>query len=211
MHVDTLGAEKKGGVPYILTSPRRHRQTPASKHDQKTRHVGLAHVAQPSYLAYSFYFGEVFSVAIIRCCVRAGGLSGLPSSSALARRSRGDRPIGNPRFCPNSLGGADGDGTPSLPFGRAGARPSLGFGPMAGTRCRSSPRNRVTKSRTRRCQRSNLPSPFILPLTGNVRKYIPFPRRFQAGNAVFGNCTRGAGVDWRPETGDPRHEETVRQ
>ena len=29
--------------------------------------------------------------------------------------------------------------------------------------------------------------PFILPLTGNVRKYIPFPRRFQAGNAFFGS------------------------
>ena len=164
----------------------RHRQTPLPKHDQKTRHVGLAHVAQLR-ISLWFYFGEVSHRATIRCCVRAGGLSGLPSSSALARRSRGDRPTGNPRFCPNSLGGADGDGTPSLPFGRAGARPSLGFGPMAGTRCRSSPRNRVTKSRTRRCQRSNLPSPFILPLTGNVRKYIPFPRRFQAGNAFFGS------------------------
>ena len=43
---------------------------------------------------------------------------------------------------------------PSLPFGRNKLRPSRGFGPVAGTRCRSSPRNRVTKSRTRRCQRS---------------------------------------------------------
>ncbi len=48
---DTLGAEKESGVPYILTSYRRHRQTPLPKHDQKTRHVGLAHVAQPSYRA----------------------------------------------------------------------------------------------------------------------------------------------------------------
>ena len=38
-HVDTLGAEKKSGVPYILTSARRHRQTPLPKHDEKTRHV----------------------------------------------------------------------------------------------------------------------------------------------------------------------------
>ena len=42
----------------------------------------------------------------------------------------------DPRFCLTSLGGADGDGTPSLLFGRAGARPSLGFGPVAGARCR---------------------------------------------------------------------------
>ena len=32
--------------------------------------------------------------------------------------------------------------------------------------------------------------PFILPLTGNVRKYIPFPRRFQAGNAFLKVCRR---------------------
>ena len=51
-----------------------------SKHDQKTRHVGLAHVAQPLYLALT-NFGEVSTRATIRCCVRAGGLSGLPSSS----------------------------------------------------------------------------------------------------------------------------------
>ena len=38
-HVDTLGAEKKSGVPYILTSFERHRQTPELKHDEKTRHV----------------------------------------------------------------------------------------------------------------------------------------------------------------------------
>jgi len=50
-HVDTLCAEKKSGVPYILMSSRRHRQTPLPKHDEKTRHMGLAHVAQPSYLA----------------------------------------------------------------------------------------------------------------------------------------------------------------
>ena len=83
----TLGAEKKSGVPYILTSPRRHRQTPASKHDEKTRHVGFAHVAQPSYRAYS-YFGEVFSVATIRCCVRCWGPCGIPQLLGLVRRRR---------------------------------------------------------------------------------------------------------------------------
>ena len=93
----------------------------------------------------------------------------------------------------------------SLPCGRDKRDHSLGFGPVAG---RSSPRNRVTKSHTRRCQRSIPTFPFILPLTGNVRKYTPFPRRFQAGNAVFGNCARGVGVDQRPETRDlgVRHE-----
>ena len=82
-------------------SDTRHRQTPTTKHDQKTRHVGLAHVAQPSYLTlFLINFGEVSLKAIIRCCVRAGGLSGLPSSSGLAQRSQGDRPTGIPRFCP---------------------------------------------------------------------------------------------------------------
>jgi hypothetical protein len=33
------GAERKRGVPYILTSFKRHRQTPKLKHDKKTRHA----------------------------------------------------------------------------------------------------------------------------------------------------------------------------
>ena len=48
---DTLGTEKKSGVPYILMSSVRHRQTPFKKHEEKARHVGLAHVAQLSYRA----------------------------------------------------------------------------------------------------------------------------------------------------------------
>ena len=32
--------------------------------------------------------------------------------------------------------------------------------------------------------------PFTLPLTGNVGKYTPFPRRFQAGNAFLEVCRR---------------------
>ena len=35
----TLSAEKKSGVPCILTSRERHRQTPIEEHDMKTRHV----------------------------------------------------------------------------------------------------------------------------------------------------------------------------
>ena len=76
---------------------------------------------------------------------------------------------------------------------------------MAGTWCRSSPRNRVTKSRTRRSQRSIF-VPFTVPFTGNAGKYIPFPRLFQAGNGFFGNCARGCrgrGAG-RPETRDLR-------
>ena len=147
--------------------------------------MGFAHVAQPSYLAFIIStLAKFTSKATIHCCVRAGGLSGLPSSSALARRSRGDRPTGNPRFCPNSLGGADGDGTPSLPFGRAGARPSLGFGPVAGTRCRFSPRDRVTKSRTRRCQRSiwRSPSQFLSKGTRESIPHSPSQRKRDLGN-----------------------------
>ena len=93
-----------------------------------------------SYLAYS-YFGEVFNRATIRCCVRAGVLSGLPSSSALAlermsrpfsqcpevlpyclrwRRSRGDRPTDQSRD------------PPSLKLRRIETHePTLGFGPVA--------------------------------------------------------------------------------
>ena len=92
------------------------------------------------------------------------------------------RVTGDPRLCLTSLGGAGwcgrrrnavptagSDRSVASPNGRAGARPSRcgrnklrpsrGFGPVAGTWCRSSPRNRVTKSRTRRCQRTILRSP----------------------------------------------------
>ncbi len=85
-----------------------------TKHDQKTRHVGLAHVAQLR-ISLCLYFGEVFMVAKIRCCVRYWGPFGLAQLLGVVRRSRGDRPTGDPRFCRTSLGGADGDGTPSLP------------------------------------------------------------------------------------------------
>ena len=35
---------------------------------------------------------------------------------------------------------------------------------------------------------SKINIPFKMPFTRNVEKYTPFPRRFQAGNAVSGNC-----------------------
>ena len=92
------------------------------------------------------------------------------------RRSRGDRPTDGSEVLPYFLGRcgrrwnavptAGSDRSVASPNGRAGARPSrcgrnkfrpsLGFGPVAGG---FSLRNRVTKSRTRRCQRSILRSP----------------------------------------------------
>ena len=123
-HDDTLGAAKKSGVPYILTSFERHRQTPEIEHDQKTRHVGLAHVAQ---LRTPLYFNElaILSKSVIRCCVRAGGLSGLPSSSVLALK-RARRPFSQ--------------GSEVLPSAstsrREARRKRFGFGPVAGARCR---------------------------------------------------------------------------
>ena len=110
---DTLGTEKKSGVPYILTFYRRHRQTPYYKHDQKTRHVGLAHVAQPSYRACNLTLAK-FSIepdTLLRTLLGAFRACPAPRRE---RRSRGDRPTGYPRLCLTSLGGADGDGTPSL-------------------------------------------------------------------------------------------------
>ena len=70
-----------------------------SKHDQKTRHVGLAHGAQPPYLALT-NFGEVSTRATIRCCVRCWGPFGL---AQLLGGSGGRRAIAlpvDPRFWP---------------------------------------------------------------------------------------------------------------
>jgi len=138
-----------------------------------------------------FFFGEVFTRAydtLLRTLLGPFGLAQLLGGSGHAGRVT--LPW-DPRFCPSSLGGggrgatalpADGDGTPSLPFRSRGtrdptmrsrqARPSLGFRPVAGTRCRFSPRDRVTKSRTRRCQRAILRSPSQFIPKG-TRKSIP--------------------------------------
>ena len=119
-HVDTLGAEKKSGVPYILTSLRRHRQTPLQKHDQKARHVGLTHVAQPSYRAFAITLAKFPKWHTIRCCVRAGGLWGLPSSS----EGSGGHGVTTlpvvPRFCPTSFGWRRSRGDRPTIFGHAG-------------------------------------------------------------------------------------------
>ncbi len=155
------------------------------KHDQKTRHVGLAHVAQPSYRAFAFSLAKFSLEHTIRCCVRCWGLSGLPSSSALARRSRGDRLTGDPRFCPCLGERRRQDG--GSPYGRNKLRPSLGFGPVAGW---SSPRNRVTKSHTRRCQRSILPSPSQF-LSRESKESIPHsPAAFKREMRFLEVCRR---------------------
>ena len=91
----------------------------------------------------------------------------------------------------NAVPTAGSDRSVASPNGRAGARssrcgrnklrPSRGFGPVAGTRCRSSPRDRVTKSRTRRCQRSILRSPPQF-LSKGTRESIPHsPAGFKRG------------------------------
>ncbi len=54
--------------------------------------MGFAHVAQPSYRAFSFNFGEVFNGAsdtLLRTC---WGPFGIPQLLGLERRRRGDRP-----------------------------------------------------------------------------------------------------------------------
>ncbi len=59
-------------------------------------------------------------------------------------------------------------------------------GPVAGTLCRSSPRNRVTKSRTRRYQRSNIP-PFERQ-DENSMPHSPDSRKRDFGKLKF--CAR---------------------
>ena len=103
------------------------------------------------------------------------------------RRSRGDRPTGVPRFCPTSLGGADAQErvppmrsqqVATLPWFRAGGGYLV---PLLAAQSRhEKPYPPISKI--------NPTFPFILPFTGSAEKYTPFPRRFQAGNAVFGNC-----------------------
>ena len=66
--------------------------------------------------------------------------------------------------------------------GHAGRVTLPGFGPVAGTRCRFSPRYRVTKSRTRRCQRTS-----CSPVFRNATDYIPSPVRKQAENQILRN------------------------
>ena len=99
-HVDTLGAEKESGVPYILTSRVRYRQTPSKKHDEKIRHVGLAHAAQPSYRAFSLTLAKFYTKHTIRCCVRAENLSGFPAPRLWLRCVGDNAPYHVPRFWP---------------------------------------------------------------------------------------------------------------
>ena len=82
-HVDTLGAEKKSGVPHILTSHARHRQTPFYKHDQKTRHMDGNPSTQRNLrislvilTLAKFCMKRKYAVAYV-----VGGLAGLPNSS----------------------------------------------------------------------------------------------------------------------------------
>ena len=102
----------------------------------------------------------------------------MPSSSALARRSRGDRPTGDPRFCPNSLGGADAQErvppmrsqqVATLPWFRAGGGYSV---PLFAAQSRhEEPYPPMSKI--------NPTFPFILPLTGNDESIPHSPAGFK--------------------------------
>ena len=180
---DTLGTEKKSGVPYILTSQGRHRQTPLCKHDQKTRHVGLAHVAQPSYSAFRFLTLAKFHIkrhTLLRTLL--GAFRAYPAPRLWLLNGRDARSPSAPRFCP-CLGGT----TPprwrlsirsqqvaTLPWFRAG-----GGSVFAAQSRHEEPSPPMSKI--------NPTIPFTIPFKGMQGKYTPFPRRFQAGNAVFGS------------------------
>ena len=135
----TSGAKKDRGVPYILMSHRRHRQTPVQKHDQKTRHV-VAHVAQLSIVPL-FQLWRSF-----RCSIRY----------AVAYVLGAFRASPTPQSAAHSEHGLSGVLASALAVRSASARYRC-FSPVAGTWCRPSPHRCVTKSRTRQCQRSNVP------------------------------------------------------
>ena len=105
-----------------------------------------------SHITPSAQKKEWRALNFIRFSVRAGSLSGLPSS---LEWSGGRGVTALPVFQGFALALGGGPlGERALPGSRDKRNHSRGFGPVVGTRCRSSPRNRVTESRTRRCQRS---------------------------------------------------------
>lgn len=83
----------------MLTSFKRHRQTPIAKHDQKTRHMGLAHATQLRIPLCYLKLGDFLEKRAIRCRVRdpfrhsrgyggpAGILLGSPGSPVCRNRA----------------------------------------------------------------------------------------------------------------------------
>ena len=85
----------------------------------------------------------------IRCCVRCQDPFGIPRllvAPHFSSSRTGKLPVLPVAVVIEVLA--------SVPAVRSVIAPYQNIGPVAGTLCRSSPRNRVTKSRTRRCQRS---------------------------------------------------------
>ena len=73
------------------------------KHDQKTRLVGLAHVAQPSYLALS-YFGEAFPLKRHTLLRTRRDPFGIPRLLGLERQLEDKPPyLCVPRFWPTRI------------------------------------------------------------------------------------------------------------
>ena len=170
----------------------RHRQTPVVKHDKKTRHVGLAHVTQPSYFALLLEIGD-FTTSVIRCCVRCRDPFGIPRllvAPPFSFSRTGKLPVLPVAVVIEVLA--------SVPAARSVIAPYQNFGPVAGTWCRSSPRNRVTKSRTRRCQRSNLSSPSQF-FSRECWKVYPILPPVSRGKCDFLKLCASAGVDTRRE------------
>ena len=175
--------------------------------------MGLTHVAQLRISLLNFNFGEVSCKATIRCCVRAGILSGFPSSSEGSGHAGRVTLPWDPRFCPSSLGGggrgatalpADGDGTPSLPFRSRGTRDPTMRSPRSATlpwfRAGGGYSVPLFAARSRHekpyppMSKISFAFPFTVPSKGNTGKYTPFPRPAQAGfwklkfRARFGAC-----------------------
>ncbi len=134
-HVDTLGAEKKSGVPYIVCC-----RVP----------FGLAQLLGTTALPFSVTWDALpYRSSEV--------LTSVPAAHAL------------PKLWPG--------GEYSMPLFAAQSRHEEPYPPMS---------------------KINPAFPFILPFTGNAEKYTPFPRRFQAGNAVFGNCAERLAQRARP-------------
>ena len=123
----------------------RHREGIAKRHYQNMirRHATWdLPTVRNLRISLWFYFGEVFSIAKIRCCVRCWGPFGLAQL----------------------LGGSGGRGATALPVVRGSAllpwviRPARRADPTSWSR-QARPLPWFRESRTRRCQRSNSASP----------------------------------------------------
>ena len=158
--------------------------------------MGCTHVAQLR-ISLAFYFGEVSTKALIRCCVRAGILSGFPGPSALALE-RARRPFSQySEVLPLALvGGAR--GARSLSVERAvGASTSAAkmaalhrvatsaTAPLVSGRWRvlgAALRRAIT---SRKAVPADVKEPFSFPFFRNANDYTPFSLPKASGISKF--------------------------